>query len=213
MNGDLSYSRRPIDCNCCFSSQKVRPRGRRHSNLNPSHTCQSYIDYSRIAWNAGALTRLISALRYPNRVLKITLNGSPKNDFDKICKALDLPFPALQSFELHDLQGNVEHILLATSFMTSIKSLRHLRLANVRLSPLLPLLSVTKALVFLELTVDTLFWPTGRASLLTHLQCIPHLRAIQISTQSTLSNYMPKPPMSTALLAELSYPQLFRPMY
>jgi hypothetical protein len=162
------------------------------------------VDYSGIVWNAGAQTRLISALRYPHRVLKIAINGSRKN-FDKICKALDLPFPELVSFELHNMQRSVEPILLASSFMTSIKSLRHLRLANVSLLSLLPLLSVTRALVSLNLTVDALFWQTGGASLLTHLQCIPHLREIQVSTLSTLSNYMRKPPITTVLLAGLSY--------
>jgi hypothetical protein len=163
-----------------------------------------HVDYSEIVWNASAQTRLISALRYLNRVVRIAINGSRK-DFDKICKALDLPFPALLSFELHNMQGNEEHILLASSFMTSVKSLRHLRLANVRLSRLLPLLSATRALVYLNLTVDTLFWQTRGASLLTHLQRIPHLREIQITTQSRISNHMRKPPITTVSLAELSY--------
>jgi F-box-like len=101
------------------------------------------IDYSRIDWNAGAQTRLVSALRYPNRVHTIAINGSRKN-FDKICNALDLPFPTLVSFELHNVGGNVEPILRASSLITSIKSLRHLRLANVELSSLFPLLSVTR---------------------------------------------------------------------
>ncbi|KAF8488926.1 hypothetical protein F5888DRAFT_1809251 [Russula emetica] len=162
------------------------------------------VDYSRIVWNAGAQTRLISALRYPNRVLRIAINGSRKN-FDKICKALDLPFPALVSLELHNMEGDVdvEPILRASSLMTSITSLQHLRLANVRLSSLLPLLSVTRALLILDLTVDTLFWQPGGASLLTHLQHIPHLRELQVSTQSTL--YTRKPPITTVSLAELSH--------
>jgi hypothetical protein len=163
-----------------------------------------HVDYSKIVWNASAQTRLISALRYHNRVVRIAINGSRK-DFDKICKALDLPFPALLSFELHNMQGNEGHILLASSFMTSVKSLRHLRLANVRFLRLLPLLSATRALVYLNLTVDTLLWQTGGASLLTHLQCIPHLREIQVSTQSRISNHMRKPPITTVSLAELSY--------
>lgn len=162
------------------------------------------VDYRKISWNAGAQTRFISALRYPNRVLGISIKGSRRH-FDKICQALDLPFPALTNFELHDMPGNVEPILLASSFMTSIKSLKHLRLANVQLSPLLPLLSVTRALVYLNLTIDTLFWQTAGTSFLTHLQLIPHLREIHVSTQSDRANYMRKPPVTTVLLAELSY--------
>jgi hypothetical protein len=164
-----------------------------------------FVDYTDIVWNAGAQTRLISALRYSNRVYKIAINGSHKN-FDKICNALDLPLPGLRSLELHNIPYSVDvkPILLASSFMTSIKSLLHLRLANVRLSSLLPLLSVTRELVFLRLTVDTLLSQTGGASLLTHLQRIPHLRLIQISSRTDHSNYMPKPPITTALLAKLS---------
>jgi hypothetical protein len=163
------------------------------------------VDYSRIVWKAGAQTRLISALRYPNRVFRIAINGSRKN-FDKICKALDLPLPALTSLELHNVEGNAEPILLASSFLTSIKSLRHLRLANVSLSSLLPLLSVTRALVSLSLLVDGVFWQTGGASLLTHLQHIPHLREIQVSTRSPrFTRFMEKPPIMTVLLAELSH--------
>ena len=161
------------------------------------------IDYSRIDWNAGAQTRLISALRYPNRVHTIAINGSRKN-FDKICNALDLPFPTLVSFELHNVGGNVEPILRASSLMTSIKSLRHLRLANVELSSLFPLLSVTRGLVLLNLTVDTLFCQTGGASLLTHLQRIPHLRQIRVSTQPLTSSFSERPPITTVSLAKLS---------
>jgi hypothetical protein len=162
------------------------------------------VDYSRIVWNAGAQTRLISALRYPNRVVRITINGSCKN-FDKICKALDLPLPALTSLELHNMKGNVEPIRQASSLLTSIKSLLHLRLDNAELSSLLPLLSVTRALESLTLIVDALFWQREGTSLLTHLQRIPHLRDIQVSTRSSFLENMNKPPITTVLLAELSH--------
>lgn len=162
-----------------------------------------HLDFTRVVWNAGAKNRLISALRYPNRVLTIAIDGS--KHFDKISKALDLPFPALVDFELYNMQGNVGHILLASSFMTSIKSLRRLLLANVHPLSIFPLLSVTRSLVFLTLTVDSLFCQTEGASLLTHLQCMPQLREIQLSSLSTISNFIQKPPITTALLAELSY--------
>ena len=163
-----------------------------------------FVDYSRIVWNTGAQTRLISALRYYDRVFRIAING-PRKDFDKICKALDLPFPALVSLDLHNMEGNIEPIFLASSLMTSIKSLQYLRLANVQLSSFLPLLSVTRALIFLNLTVDTLFCQTGGASLLTHLRRIPHLREIQVFIHPLLSNLKQKPPITTVLLTELSY--------
>ena len=161
------------------------------------------VEYSTTNWNAGAQRRLISALRYPNRVRRISINGSRKN-FDKACKALDIHFPALGSFELRNMDYDVQPIFLASSFMTSIKSLRHLRLANVRLSPLLPLLSVTRALLVLHLSVNGLFCSMGGASLLTHLQHIPHLRELQVSSKSHFSYISLRPPITTALLAELS---------
>ena len=162
------------------------------------------IDYSRIAWNASAQTRLISALKHPSRVIRIAING-PRKNFDRIFKALDLPFPRLLSLELRNMGGNVEPILLASSLMTSIKSIRHLRLADVHLTSFLPIFSVTRALVILDLTVDTLFCQAGGASLLTHLQRIPHLRELEVSTQPFHSNFKERPPITTVSLAELSY--------
>lgn len=162
------------------------------------------VDYSRIVWNASALTRLNSALRYPNRVVRITINGSCKI-FDKVCKALDQPLPALRSLELHNMKGDVEPIHQASSLLTSIKSLLNLRLDNVELLSLLPLLSITRALVSLILVVDTLFWQREGTSVLTHLQRIPRLRDIRVSTRSSLLENMNKPPITTVLLAELSH--------
>jgi len=163
-----------------------------------------YIDYCRTVWNAGALTRLISALRYPDRVVRIGING-PRKHYDNICKALDLHFPALTSLELHNMEGNADPILQASSLLTSIKSIQYLRLANVSLLSFLPLLSVTRTLEFLNLAVDALFWQTGGASLLTYLQSIPGLRDIRVSTQSSVSNRMIKPPITNVFLAELSF--------
>ena len=162
------------------------------------------IDYTKIIWNLAALTRFKSALRYSSRVVKISINGSRK-DFDKVCKALDLSLPALRSLELHNMYGNIEPIVQASSFMTSIKSLQHLRVFNMqRLSSFLPILSVTRALVALDLTVDTLFHQSGGASLLTHLQSIPRLRELQVFRQDYFTNSLERPPITTVLLAEFT---------
>ena len=162
------------------------------------------VDYTKISWNPSARTRLASALRYRNRVVKISINGSPK-DFDKVCETLDVSLPALGSLELHNMKDNIEYILQASSFMTSIRSLQHLRVVNMRqLSSFLPILSVTRALVILDLTVDELFHQSEGASLLTHLQCIPRLRYLRVFRQYHFSNSLEKPPITTVLLAELS---------
>ena len=155
--------------------------------LEPLSHLQVIVDYSNVIWNAGARTRWTSALRYPDRVYRIAVRGSRK-DFDKICEALDFPFPALVSLELHEMRDYVEPILRVTSFMISIKSLRHLRLANVQLLSFLQFLSFTRVLVDLNLSVDTVFWQAGEASLLTHLQCMPQLHRLQVSC---MRDYLP----------------------
>ncbi|KAH9988165.1 hypothetical protein BJV77DRAFT_1023227 [Russula vinacea] len=78
--------------------------------------------------------------------------------------------------------------------MTSIRSLRHLRLVSSSLTPFFPLLSFTRALVDLTLSINTVFCLEEGASLLTHLQCIPHLQM---------------PPATSVLLAELTYFRFF----
>lgn len=165
------------------------------------------VDFSKVTWYASAQKRLISALRYPDRVCSIAIRGSQKRrNAEKIIEALDLPFPVLESLELDDMTG-VGHILLASSFMASIQSLRHLRLfGSWPLPSILPLLSVTTALVDLTLRADRVFCPTTGASLLTYLQYLPHLRNLQVTTFMYL--YPPttieKPLIATVLLAELT---------
>jgi hypothetical protein len=162
------------------------------------------VDFLNVSWCAGGLERLISALRYPDRVSSIGLVGSYNHmDLDKIAEALDLPFPTLESLELRSL-NNLEPVLSATSLMTSIRSLRHLRLFHVYPPCIFQLLSVTRTLVDLTLLVSSVFYQTNGASLLTHLQHMPHLRNLQMTTFATLSSIEEKPPIITVLLAELT---------
>src|SRR5258708_13651164 len=105
-----------------------------------------------------------------------------------MCEAVDFAFASLVRLELHEMREYVEPILRVTSFMISIKSLRHLRLANVQLLSFLQFLSFTRVLVDLNLSVDTVFWQPGEASLLTHLQCMPQLHRLQVSC---MRDYLP----------------------
>ncbi|KAH9988161.1 hypothetical protein BJV77DRAFT_1023220 [Russula vinacea] len=97
--------------------------------------------------------------------------------------------------------------------MTLIQSLRHLRLISTSLTSLLPLLSVTRALVDLNLGIDTVFCPAKGASLLNHLQCMPHLRILQVFTRTTYfvfsNNVVEMPPITSVLLTELTYFHFF----
>jgi hypothetical protein len=140
------------------------------------------IDYNGVAWKASTPNRLMSALRYPNRVCRIAIAGSysySRTD-NRIIKALDLPFPALESLELRHV-ANVEQVLLSESFIASIPSLRRLQLDGVDLKSLPPLLSVTRLLVDLALGLRTAISMEG-ASLLSHLQHMPRLRSLHVTT-------------------------------
>ena len=164
------------------------------------------VDYSNATLDSSTQKRLISALRYPDRVCRVAITY---DDSDWITEPLDSPFPALESLELDCL----EPIILPTSFMTLIQSLRHLRLISTSLTSLLPLLSVTRALVDLNLGIDTVFCPAKGASLLNHLQCMPHLRILQVFTRTTYfvfsNNVVEMPPITSVLLTELTYFHFF----
>ena len=101
------------------------------------------VDYSKGigSGGSGAQARFISAVRYPDRVRNIAIKVSPKK-FDQIYKVLDSPFPALVSLEIFNNQDAavillvVRSLQLASTFIISVKSLRHLRLPAVQLSSL-----------------------------------------------------------------------------
>jgi hypothetical protein len=163
------------------------------------------VDFSDLTWNVSARMRLMSALRYPDRVCRIAIMGTHDLKVSgKITEALDLPFPALETLELYDMDS-LESIFLATSLMTSIQSLRHL-LVGADLTSVLPLLSVTRALVDLTLSVDTVVWLTKGASLLPHLQHMPNLRNLQVTTSTYFSPswIVERPPIKSVSLAELA---------
>jgi hypothetical protein len=160
------------------------------------------IDYSGVSWNASSQDRLISALRYPDRVWGIAIRCPQMlRTLNKIIESLDLPFPTLEDLELDSITS-IGRILLATSLMTSIRSLRHLRLTGASLTSFFPLLSATRAIIDLTLSIDTVLCLENGESLLTLLQHMPHLRDLQVSTRF----YHPeeRPSAMSVLLAELN---------
>jgi hypothetical protein len=177
----------------------------RAAALRPFLHLPIIVDYSHaVNWNGNTLKRLVSALRYPDRVCRIAIKGSYM-DPATISKALDLSFPALESLELHNLGSFDPTILLATPFMNSIQSLRHLQLDGTSRFPLLSqVLSATTSLVDLTLSVLTVDCLIDGASIFAHLQRMPHLRNLQVFTRFFSPAGIP-PITTTALLAELTY--------
>ena len=167
------------------------------------------VDYRNVTWNANTLRSLISALRHPDRVCRITIQGS-YTDSVVLSKAIGLSFPALESLELQNTDSFDPAILLASPFMTSIQSLRHLQLDGPRLYPILSeVLSVTTSLVDLTLGgLVTILSLVDGVSIFTHLQRMPHLRNLQLSTWFGYpiddGDDIPPSPAATTL-AELTY--------
>jgi hypothetical protein len=165
------------------------------------------VDYSKANWKASAPKRFVSALRYSDRVCKIAVRRSVKSpDNLKISKALDSPFPALESLEI-DNSGTSQPILLPTSLTSSIRSLRQLRLAGACFTSLVSLSSATGALVDLTLKINTVY-PRNEASLLTYIQHMTHLRNLHVDAQAYsyphISGGEIPPITATVVLAELT---------
>ena len=157
------------------------------------------VNYSNVIWKGDASKRFTSAIRYPNRVCRIAIQGS-YDASDRITEALDMSFPALESLEL-EYTTSIESVLRSPSFMTSIQFLRHLRLEGVSLASACPLLSITKSLVDLILNLQMVFSTKGE-SLLAHLQHMPHLRNLEMSSLSYYTEELP--PTTSALLPKLT---------
>ena len=92
----------------------------------------------------------------------------------------------------------VGRVFESQSFMTSIRSLRHLRLDQVCFSSLYSILSVTTSLVDLTLEIDTRFLLTKGATFLAYLQGLLHLRSLQVFTQ--VCPTVELPPTTTSVL-------------
>ena len=167
------------------------------------------IDYTgAVFWEGSQDTkRFLSAIRFPDRVCRIKLLRTTFN-FDGIIGGLASPFPALESLDIQNKRV-VQPIYLPTSLTTSAESLRHLRLVGACFTSILPVLSVTRALVYLTLDIDTVLCLTTGASLLAHLQHMPHLRNLQLTAHFHFSNKHIETSSTTVLLPELTCFRIF----
>ncbi|KAI0253922.1 hypothetical protein BJV78DRAFT_139886 [Lactifluus subvellereus] len=129
--------------------------------------------------------RATAALRYPNRACGIAIKGSHLLS-DGVRRALNRPFPILESFKLH---SGYRCEVPTTIFRGSAPSLRRLHLQNVTFPSVSQLLSSTTGLVQLELDLDTdtIVCLSPAASLLTHLQAMPCLRRLQLRVRRLTS--------------------------
>ena len=119
-----------------------------------------------------------AALRYPDRVRKISIR---RQDLvlDKVYRAMNHPFPTLETFELFDPRVPAFEVP-TTIFKGSALSLRRLSLQNVMFASVSQLLSSTTGLVELNIYTDTILCLSLAASLLAHLQGMPCLRRLQL---------------------------------
>ena len=168
------------------------------------------VDYLRVSWTVGRLgseNRLISALRYPDRVNKIAMKITFSNR-NTIARAIDCAFPTLATLELHNT-GTPGFWFPPTFLMTSTKSLQRLQIPGATLISLPPLLTATTALVDLTLGIDTIFSPLQGMSLLALLQNLSRLRHLDVSVRQLYAPHTRAiPPVKTngtVSLAELTY--------
>ena len=209
-----------------FFTDRTPTRAAVLAGLPPLPIIVAYHDVS-VAWTVGRLgseNRLISALRYPDRVCKIALKITYSNR-NTITKALDCAFPSLEALELHNT-GVPAFSLPPTFLMTTAKSLRRLKLPGASLTSLTTLLSATTALVDLTLGINTVFSPPQgvlfpslqdlfqpsppqSVSLSSLLQNLTRLRHLDVSVQSFHSSHTrsisPVKTTGVVSLAELNH--------
>jgi hypothetical protein len=124
-------------------------------------------------------------LRYSDRVCGIVLTVATRlKIFIAIPKALDICFPSLESLEICNTTRRIREFRLPPTFlMTSMKSLRRLKIPHARLASLPPLLSATTMLIDLALSIDLVIYPQPDVSFLSLLQCLPRLRHFDVTIQ------------------------------
>jgi F-box-like len=146
-----------------------------------------YKDYQFRNISGSALWRLRAALRYRDRVRKISFGGCAVSalSFGTFFKATNYHFPALESLDL-SLPYNRELDIPATFLRGPDQldlRLRCLKLSDASLSSVSGLLLSATALTDLKLSF-TCFDSSQRSSLLSYLQCMQSLHSLDLTTPS-----------------------------
>ena len=125
---------------------------------------------------------MISALKYPDRVRGVTFKIFYRESkyISKLLAAMDQPFPALESLELHcshstELHSPPPFLTVPTPHLRSLKFIGHV-------DELYRLLPYTTSLVDLTLSLHTLIISLGDTQLLFHLQGLSSLRRLKVKT-------------------------------
>jgi hypothetical protein len=148
------------------------------------------VDYRSGAWTVKTQLRMISALSYPDRVCGITFNMCHRQSkhSPKLFAAMNQPFPALKSLELHWLSYVEPHSPpFLTPPTTHLRSLKFIGSVN-GLSRVLP---YTTSLVDLTFRLHSFVFFPPDTRLLVHLQGLSSLHRLKVET---LDAVMPNHP-------------------
>ncbi|KAI9449944.1 hypothetical protein F5148DRAFT_1245257 [Russula earlei] len=178
------------------------------------------VDYGDGAWTVNSENRMVSALAYPNRVCGIVFRGRERG-LKRLLAAMNRPFPALESLELNFQAArglNLLTLFLGVDFpppffRTHLSHIRRLTFTGRVTTFLSQMLSYTKSLVDLTMTVDRVSLPGGKP-LLAHLQDMPFLRHLEVAVRPSFSSMpstnFPSPPGGTRTAFLLSKLTRFR---
>ncbi|KAI0251464.1 hypothetical protein BJV78DRAFT_474326 [Lactifluus subvellereus] len=171
-----------------------------------------FINYGAGAQNVREENRVLSALKYSNRVRGIDFRPSESRIApEMLLKVLNYPLPELESLEF-DLLADVRARFPTTFIQGSAQRLRHLKLWGAQLSSLSQLLSSTTGLIDLSLGIDTLSCPSPPVSLLTLLQGMLALRRLELRMWYTRHGVIdvPTPSTKTEDIVRLSHLTYFQ---
>ena len=137
-----------------------------------------HVDYRSGVFLAKTQIRMISALAHPDRVCGIAFKTESKH-LSKLLAAMNQPFPALESLELHcshslELLSPPPFLTAPTPHLRSLKFIGHT-------DGLYRVLPYTTSLVDLTLGLHTtIFFSPSDTQLLFHLQGLSSLRRLKV---------------------------------
>ena len=163
------------------------------------------VDYQRAKWTKKEMGLALSAIGYHGCVRGISLLGKPWKDMTKVFKALNRPFPDLESLEICSDYEYDFAMLPATFLLGSAPCLRRLKLQDVDPRCLSPLLSTVSGLVELSLSIGIPLDTLPEESFVANLQrmsCLCHLELV-LHHRPTIIGYSPRPPSPTGDIVPL----------
>ena len=139
-----------------------------------------------VDYKSGRLTplrRMVSALKYPDRVCGIAFKV-PRSILKELWAAMNQPFPALDSLEV-DCTALYISDFPPPILMVQSPHLRHLKLTGTTTTFSCRILSHKVSLVDLTLCLDAIFLSPLEAQFLSHLQAMPFLRRLKLELRGS----------------------------